>query len=809
MKRQQDLDHSPRSKRSRGYSSRDNLMRERVSPDGDPRGEIRESRPLPPRMKRDLSPSPPPPHPRGRSDYDYDIERASGKRRSREVDPYYGSRGMVDRTPPDYPPLPPRMDRDYHRGPARPRSVSPDSIPLDRDMNEFRSLCVSKIDPDPSDVEVKDALIPIFKRYGEFNIKIVHMGHQRLAYINFRFPDDAQAALHDKPKFLLFDCDVRVEPVYPRGSGAGPGSRYRTERMIPPSRGNVRGGVRRSLTPEYRDHLDAYSTRSISPPPPPRNNSLRGRLPRGDDRPPIRGNFHQDRPPYRDHHHDNNGTTGGGQEKTRGGGGKEPKFPHHLIHIPPEEDDKATRTLFVGNLDIETDDMELYNIFERYGCIEDVDIKRPMNPNQGNAYAFIRFLTLDMAYRAKSDMSGQHIGRFQCKIGYGKVTPTTCLWVGSLGPWVTLETLEREFDRFGVINKIEWTAGKNYAYVLYDSIDAAQAANQEMRGFPLGGPDRRLRIDFANPEFIDPAVTAKLENPTRDAAPPGGVDGVHAKDGGSRRRDPNDRYRNPDNPTDCGGPPPEYGELDENCEGKRTPMPDDNRGFDSPLNNSRERGGGAGGYNDRDAGSPRRRSYHSSENLHPDSSSSSRKPKPDDVLKHVTKFSELVKCLPMVWSGVLVLKNSGFPSRMHLVRGDMKLVDSLMKDHTAEVSCLRITQRLRLDQPKLEDVGQRISAAGPHGHCILLAVPTSSQPVDESIQQRPLKNLVSYLKQKDAAGVVTLPPSAPKDKDAVGVLHAFPPCHFGHEFLYERAPNLGPEPAKDDHVVIVVVKGPA
>ncbi|XP_062550596.1 RNA-binding protein spenito-like [Armigeres subalbatus] len=103
-----------------------------------------------------------------------------------------------------------------------------------------------------------------------------------------------------------------------------------------------------------------------------------------------------------------------------------------------------------------------------------------------------------MAHRANVELSGQYIGKFQCKIGYGKATPTTRIWVGGLGAWTSITQFEREFDRFGAIKKIEYNKGDTQAYILYDSIDAATAAVKEMRGFPLGAPDRRIRIDFAN-----------------------------------------------------------------------------------------------------------------------------------------------------------------------------------------------------------------------------------------------------------------------------------------------------------------------
>lgn len=177
---------------------------------------------------------------------------------------------------------------------------------------------------------------------------------------------------------------------------------------------------------------------------------------------------------------------------------KENKFPNYLHHVQPEEDPLATRTLFAGNLEINISEEELRRIFGKYGVCEDIDIKRPA-PGTGNAFAFVRFQNLDMAHRAKVELSGQYIGKFQCKIGYGKATPTTRIWVGGLGSWTSITQLEREFDRFGVIKKIEYQKGDTQAYILYESIEAAQAAVKEMRGFTLGGPDRRLRIDFSDP----------------------------------------------------------------------------------------------------------------------------------------------------------------------------------------------------------------------------------------------------------------------------------------------------------------------
>ncbi|KAK7503454.1 hypothetical protein BaRGS_00005375 [Batillaria attramentaria] len=675
--------------------------------------------------------------------------------------------------------------------------------------NDYRSLCISNIPSKLSDAAVKDMLMHEYWKFGEMNVKVTFSGDQRVAYLNFRYPEDARAAKH-KGNHDLFDRPINVDPVFNKRRSGSPNNF------------------------DNRDHFFFHNRRNSPPPPYPPPPPNLGRGPPGGGRhgppmgrappfPPERPVFNS--PPM----HDNEGR-------------RNEKFPYHLDHIDPEFDDKATRTLFVGNLDVNINDIDLKHIFEKYGFVEDIDIKRPQK-GQGNAYAFIKFINLDCAHRAKVEMSGKYIGKFQCKIGYGKVTPTTCLWVGGIGPWVSRDTLEQEFDRFGAIQRIEWPPGKCYAYVLYDSIDAAKAACQEMRGCPLGGPDRRLRVDFADISHINhphpgPPSRSGYDGPDRggygdrggspwrspngnsgmergrgrrddwygDGDPPGYrhsqrmPDHPHDMDGrrggrddwGDYPDDHGDRRRRPRSPGDyMGGPPYD-----------RRSRSADRREFDRDGRRDEMRGSGVSrGDGDRDLGRSR------------DDKLDRPISEPDEgATDHARSLIDLAKNLPVAWNGALILKNSAFAARMHVVSGDVTIVDTLMRDPTTtEPPVLRITQRLRLDQPKLEDVGRRISNAGPHGHCILLAMPSTVHNYDEQMgvaQQRPLKNLVSYLKQKEAAGVISLPPNPSSDKN-VGVLHAFPPCQFGYNFLLERSPRLPSEfsSIKDEYLVVVVVVG--
>jgi len=90
---------------------------------------------------------------------------------------------------------------------------------------------------------------------------------------------------------------------------------------------------------------------------------------------------------------------------------KKDKFPNYLHHVQPEDDPLSTRTLFAGNLEVTIADDELRRIFGKYGVVDDIDIKRPP-PGTGNAFAFVRYQNLDMAHRAKIELSGQYIGKF-------------------------------------------------------------------------------------------------------------------------------------------------------------------------------------------------------------------------------------------------------------------------------------------------------------------------------------------------------------------------------------------------------------
>lgn len=738
---------------------------------------------------------------------------------------------------------------------------------------EYKTLLISNLGSQVSDEDVEDALFHEFKKFGDVSVKLSHTPELgRIAYVNFRHPEDAKEARHAKSsRLVLGDRQLKIEPMYVR---------------------------RRSVTPPDVSYLPLhapypYRQRSLSPPGPGVSNirDLRAR-------------------------HYALETLGLSRERERlldyygmlDERGRPYGFPPMPVveDLKPEDDQRATSNLFIGNLDGNVTEAELRRGFDKYGIIEDVVIKRPAR-GQGGAYAFVKFQNLDMAHRAKVAMQGRLIGGNPIKIGYGKANPTTRLWVGGLGPGNSLAALAREFDRFGSIRNIDYVKGDSFAYIQYESLDAAQAACTQMRGFPLGGPERRLRVDFAKveespsrpfPPGYQPPVAPlshydllgetfsrhrSLERELRGArersSPPlhgllnqrdrdrallereyptsptrslerraGGVEAFGRSGRGARSRSRSrERWLK---------------EREERRTRRRSRSPSterlpEDREKEKEKERGRSRVRGPGGAASPDASPDRARvrapdSTTEPRDHSPDGGVAGRHPAPGEdeppsgrhhgkrsSMEHLNNhhhrtgevmatgspvahtdshtssspstLSEFAQTsLSKMWHGFFALKNSSFPTDLYLLEGGSSFFGTVMKDSLKQQSQnqpsqLKIAQRLRMDQTRLDEVSRRIKLGRPDGFAILLAVqgPVDRQaPAPEpGLQVRLLRHLVTYLRNKEAAGVVSLP--AAKEGGPGAMLYAFPPGEFSQQYLQAAKRTVGN--LDEEHMVIVIV----
>lgn len=169
-----------------------------------------------------------------------------------------------------------------------------------------------------------------------------------------------------------------------------------------------------------------------------------------------------------------------------------------------EYQSKSTRTLFIGNLEKNITVADLRKVFEQFGEILEIDIKK-----QGSSpYAFCQYADIVSVVKAVRKMDGEHFGSTRIKLGFGKSMPTTCVWLDGIAETVNEHYLTSHFSRFGNVQKVAIDRDRKMALVSFDQVQAAQSAVKETRGTAIRG--RKLQVDYASRECVE-AFYARLE----------------------------------------------------------------------------------------------------------------------------------------------------------------------------------------------------------------------------------------------------------------------------------------------------------
>lgn len=150
-----------------------------------------------------------------------------------------------------------------------------------------------------------------------------------------------------------------------------------------------------------------------------------------------------------------------------------------------------------------------------------------------------------------------------------------------------------------------------------------------------------------------------------------------------------------------------------------------------------------------------------------------------------------------MWQGLLALKNDQAAVQMYFVSGNNELAQSgLPRNMDGSTPPLRIYQRMRLELPQVEGVSRKMQVSYlftfhilfifkfvlfvncfyylqmENEHCILLALPCGHDHMDVLKQSTNLTNgFITYLQQKQAAGIVNMP--IPRTSQTVSVFILF------------------------------------
>lgn len=139
---------------------------------------------------------------------------------------------------------------------------------------------------------------------------------------------------------------------------------------------------------------------------------------------------------------------------------------------------------------------------------------------------------------------------------------------------------------------------------------------------------------------------------------------------------------------------------------------------------------------------------------------------------------------PVMWQGMLALKQEIATIQLHYICGNKVVATDALK---MAYPPLRIAQRMRLEDSQLDGVARRMQVS--EESVVLLALPCGSDQ-DEILNQTSAMRagLISYLKEKQAAGIINVGP--PGCTDPSYVIHIFPPCEFTERSLSHKAPDL-------------------
>lgn len=155
---------------------------------------------------------------------------------------------------------------------------------------------------------------------------------------------------------------------------------------------------------------------------------------------------------------------------------------------------RATKILFVGNLEKTLTREDLNNVFQRFGEILGIDLKKMVGlPNR---FAFIQFIDIASVCRAIKEMDGELLRNTRLRLGFGRSKPTNCLWVDGLPDMLTESQLTAHFSAHGTVLKLSFDPAKGVALVFFKTVEQAEAALAEARGQTVAG--NRIKVDFAN-----------------------------------------------------------------------------------------------------------------------------------------------------------------------------------------------------------------------------------------------------------------------------------------------------------------------
>nr|CAH8849114.1 unnamed protein product [Trichobilharzia regenti] len=708
------------------------------------------------------------------------------------------------------------------------------------ELDSSRTICVRNFSSKLSAEVVEQYIYRQLGKYGDVSISVGHLGGERVALVTYKYSEDATEALCDCPTIYIHDRPANVTQLTDMHNDGDTrkviASKKRQERVenedISDRRHPIHSvpGKLESTFPDFlpKPPLCPSGATSLLGMPGMTSSAMMAAAAKALGLSAVPGVLP---PPQLNsiHPHNRFGSTNlRHYEQNRGR--------YSPGASDSEKESMATRTLFVGSLEPDITEKEVLTAFERYGYVEQIDIKRSPKPG-AHSYAFVRFQNLDMARRAKVSMSGRCVRSLHCKIGYGKAIPSHCLYISGLESWTSVDPLQRLLARSGQLLYFDWSPRRKYALAMFDSCESALEANRQLKSFSAASrPNIRLRVDFISPEFVQPKsqILSKIDV-ENDSQVVESRNAIIRSDVEDRMSISNNRIHS-----------------NEHFVGESYAANHYNTGdcsVDKNVSNLRQ--------------SPHTKPpFHMSSRYQTYNRNTSRYSDNQNMLipvedascskKSVVTLEELDKYLqPDLWKGKFLLKNNHFYFRCLMVIGNKDVSQDLLNYRKGNTeSCekkanpvLRISRRGSIDASWMAEATHRIHnvlSTARHNLCLMLILPDSEQtkkcahkenkavnqsnPDNTNIKPTihkcfSLQVLVAYLKMKQSAGIIY--PSEEKSphnslnesseeantKHHPLILYLFAPSSFSLGLLKQTAPYLSSELATtNDYMILLAMK---
>jgi polyadenylate-binding protein len=153
---------------------------------------------------------------------------------------------------------------------------------------------------------------------------------------------------------------------------------------------------------------------------------------------------------------------------------------------------QTNASLYVGDLDADVVETDLFNLFQAIGGVSGVRIPRDRNTRRSLGYAYVNFMTPEDAGRALDLLNFAQIRSRPCRIMWSERDPARRrtgkgnIFIKNLDPEIDSKSLYDTFSMFGNILSCKVVENGHYGYVQFEKEDAATRAIEKVNGMKMG-----------------------------------------------------------------------------------------------------------------------------------------------------------------------------------------------------------------------------------------------------------------------------------------------------------------------------------